>query len=101
MAIIDDLTPGNLTGGRRVAVTGTINSDGTVGPVGGVEQKAITARHNDVSLMIVPKDELKDARKGAGNLKVVGVDTIDEALAALQKAGGAPVPPASAVAARS
>jgi PDZ domain-containing protein len=101
LAIIDDLTAGSLTGGRRVAVTGTINSDGTVGPVGGVEQKAITARHNAVSLMIVPKEELKDAHQGAGNLKVVGVGTIDEALAALRKAGGAPVPPASAVAARS
>ena len=101
LAIIDDLTPGDLTGGRRVAVTGTINPDGTVGPVGGVEQKAITARHNDVSMMIVPKQELKDARAGAGNLKVVGVDTIDDALAALQTAGGAAVPPASAVAARS
>ena len=57
--------------------------------------------HNAVSLMIVPKDELKDARQGAGKLKVVGVGTIDEALSALQKAGGAPVPPASAVATRS
>jgi PDZ domain-containing protein len=101
LALIDDLTPGNLTGGRRVAVTGTINPDGTVGAVGGVEQKAITARHNDVALMIVPKAELKDARRGSGNLKVVGVDTVDEALAALQTAGGAAVPPVSAVAARS
>jgi PDZ domain-containing protein len=82
-------------------VTGTINSDGTVGAVGGVEQKAITARHNDVSLMIVPKDELKDAHKGSGNLKVVGVGTVDEALAALQGAGGASVPPASPATARS
>jgi PDZ domain-containing protein len=82
-------------------VTGTINTDGSVGAVGGVEQKAITARHNDVSLMIVPKAELKDARRGSGNLKVVGVDTVDEALAALQTAGGAAVPPVSAVAARS
>jgi Lon-like protease len=82
-------------------VTGTINPDGTVGPVGGVEQKAITARHNDVSMMIVPKQEVKDARAGAGNLKVVGVDTIDDALAALRTAGGGAVPPASAVAARS
>ena len=49
LAIIDDLTPGDLTGGKRVAVTGTIAADGTVGPVGGVEQKAITARHNGVS----------------------------------------------------
>ncbi len=45
LAIIDDMTPGDLTGGRRVAVTGTINADGSVGEVGGVEQKAITARH--------------------------------------------------------
>ena len=45
LAIIDDLTPGALTGGKRVAVTGTIAPDGSVGAVGGVEQKAITARH--------------------------------------------------------
>ncbi len=44
LAIIDDLTPGSLTGGKRVAVTGTIQADGSVGAVGGVEQKAITAR---------------------------------------------------------
>jgi PDZ domain-containing protein len=101
LAIIDDLTPGNLTGEKRVAVTGTIDSDGKVGPVGGVEQKAITARHNDVSLMIVPRQEVKDARAGAGRLRVVGVGTLDEALAALQRAGGSPVPPAPSAVARS
>jgi PDZ domain-containing protein len=101
LAIIDDLTPGNLTGGNRVAVTGTINGDGIVGPVGGVEQKAITARHNGVKLMIVPREEVKDARAGAGDVKVVGVHTLDEALAALEKAGGAPVPPTSSAPARS
>lgn len=101
LAIIDDLTPGDLTGGKRVAVTGTINADGSVGEVGGVSQKAITARTNGVQMMIVPKSEVKDARRGAGNLRVVGVDTVDEALAALQKAGGAEVPPPSTTAARS
>jgi PDZ domain-containing protein len=101
LAIIDDLTPGDLTGGKRVAITGTIASNGDVGVVGGVEQKAITARHNGVSYMIVPSDEVKDARAGAGSVRVVGVHNIDEALAALQKAGGAPVPPASPVPARS
>jgi PDZ domain-containing protein len=101
LAIIDDLTPGDLTGGKRVAVTGTISPEGRVGPVGGVEQKAITARHNDVELMLVPRSELKDARAGSGDVRVVGVDTIDEALDALQQAGGSPVPPTSTVAARS
>ncbi|MET0627657.1 MAG: PDZ domain-containing protein, partial [Acidimicrobiia bacterium] len=87
LAIIDDLTPGDITGGKRVAVTGAIAADGSVLPVGGVEQKAITARHNDVDLMLVPRSELAAARKGANGLRVVGVDTFDEALAALQKAG--------------
>lgn len=101
LAIIDDLTPGDLTGGKRVAVTGTIDPNGRVGAVGGVEQKAITARHNDVELMIVPKSEVKDARSGADGMRVVGVDTIDQALDALRAAGGAAVPPPSTVAARS
>lgn len=101
LAIIDDLTPGDLTGGQRVAVTGTIDAEGRVGEVGGVEQKAITARTNGVQLMIVPKGEVKDARRGAGAVRVVGVGTIDEALAALREAGGVEVPPPSTTAARS
>jgi Lon-like protease len=105
LAIIDDLTPGALTGGERVAITGTIAPDGSVGEVGGVEQKAITARTNGVQLMIVPKAEVKDARRGAGSVRVVGVSTVDEALAALAAAGGVPVrtpvPPPASTAARS
>jgi PDZ domain-containing protein len=101
LAIIDDLTPGSLTGGKRVAATGTIQPDGSVGEVGGVEQKAITARTNGVQLMIVPKAEVRDARRGAGDVRVVGVDDVDGALAALRGAGGAAVPPPSTTAARS
>jgi PDZ domain-containing protein len=101
LAIIDDLTPGSLTGDKDVAVTGTIQPDGTVGEVGGVEQKAITARTNGVQLMIVPKAEVADARRGAGDVRIVGVENIDEALDALHEAGGAEVPPPSTTAARS
>ncbi len=101
IAIIDDLTPGSLTGGKQVAVTGTIAPDGSVGEVGGVEQKAITARTNGVQLMIVPKSEVEDARRGAGDVRVVGVKDIDEALDALHEAGGVEVPPPSTTAARS
>lgn len=101
LAIIDDLTPGSLTGGKRVAVTGTIQPDGRVGPVGGVQQKAITAKTNDVQLMLVPSSEVKDARRGAGKVRVVGVDTLDDALRALARVGGAQVPPPSTTAARS
>jgi PDZ domain-containing protein len=101
LAVVDDLTPGDLTGGQHVAITGAIAPDGSVQPVGGVEQKAITARNQGVGLMIVPRDELPAARRGAGDMPVVGVDSLDDALAALQQHGGAPVPPPTTTAARS
>jgi len=94
LAIIDDLTPGDLTGGRRVAITGSIQPDGSVGIVGGVEQKAVTARRNGARLMLVPVGEAKTAREHAEGMKVVAVRTVDDALAALAANGGDPVPAA-------
>ena len=96
LTIIDDLTPGNLTGGKTVAVTGTIQGDGTVGAVGGVPQKAVAARRAGARMMIVPRDEVRDARTKAGDMKVVGVTTLDQALTALRAAGGAAIPPRAA-----
>ncbi len=96
LAIIDDLTRGDLTGGGRVAITGSIESDGTVGVVGGVEQKAVTARRQGARLMIVPVGEEKAARAHADGMQVVAVRNVDEALAALAAQGGDPVLPATA-----
>jgi PDZ domain-containing protein len=94
LAIIDDLTPGDLTGGRRVAITGSIQPDGSVGIVGGVEQKAVTARRAGARLILVPVGEAKAAREHAEGMKVVAVRTVDDALAALAANGGDPVPTA-------
>jgi PDZ domain-containing protein len=94
LAIIDDMTPGDLTGGKRVAITGSIEPDGGVGVVGGVEQKAVTARRNGARLMLVPVGEAKAARAHADGMKVVAVRTVDDALAALAANGGDPVPTA-------
>jgi PDZ domain-containing protein len=93
LAIVDDLSPGDLTGGRKVAITGSIEADGRVGPVGGVAQKAVTARDAGATLMLVPFGEGKQAREHAGDMKVVVVRTLDDALRALEAAGGDPVPP--------
>ena len=93
------MTPGSLTGGRKVAVTGEMLSDGTVGEIGGVAQKAVAAKDAGATLMLVPKSEARDARPTAGSMKVEGVRTLDDALAALRRAGGAaidvPVPQAA------
>jgi PDZ domain-containing protein len=106
LAITDALTPGDLTGGTRVAVTGTIDPDGNVGEIGGIEQKAVAARAAGVKLFLVPqcssedpsaalarcRTDLDRARKRVGSrVKVIPVATFTEALRALQDAGGAPV----------
>ena len=83
LAILDELEAGSLTGGRSVAVTGTIAADGTVGRVGGVAQKAVAARRAGARLMLVPTEEVGEARKHAGGMKVFGVATFDEAVTAL------------------
>jgi PDZ domain-containing protein len=92
LAIVDDLTPGDLTGGKRVAITGQINPDGSVTPVGGVAQKTIAARESGAKLMLVPAGEAATARAHADGMPIETIRTLDDALAALQRAGGAPVP---------
>lgn len=93
LSVLDALSPADLTGGLSVAVTGTIAPDGTVGSVGGVEQKTVTARANGADLFLVPADEVEIAKRRAGDLAVVGVEDVDDALRALDAAGGEPLAP--------
>ncbi len=96
LALIDELTKGELTGGRNVAVTGTIDVDGNVGDVGGVVQKTAAVRHAGARLFLVPPGEYDQARAHAGRrLKVVKVATLADALSALAQNGGEPVKLAS------
>jgi PDZ domain-containing protein len=89
LAVIDVLTPGNLTGGSTVAVTGTISPSGQVGRVGGVPQKAAAAMGAGATVYLVPVDEAEQARRRAGDaMEVVPVATLDEALAYLATISG-------------
>jgi PDZ domain-containing protein len=101
LTILDELTPGDLTGAKKVAVTGTIRPDGSVGPIGGAQQKAVTAREAGAKLFLVPTEEVKDARSRSDGMKVVGIRTLDDALDQLHRFGGAetglpPAPPSPA-----
>jgi PDZ domain-containing protein len=88
LSIIDLLTEGELTGGARIAVTGTIAPDGTVGNVGGVGQKAAAAHEAGAAVFIVPTASVDVAREHARGMPVIGVDTLDDALDALASMGG-------------
>jgi PDZ domain-containing protein len=89
LGVIDALSSGDLTGGRKVAVTGTIDGDGNVGDVGGVPQKTVAVRNAGAVAFLVPKVEYQTALKKAGSkLKVIPVSTLDDALNALASLGG-------------
>jgi len=89
LELLDVLTPGELTGGVVVAATGDLQPDGTVGPIGGVAQKAITVRRAGAKVFLVPRANLEEARSRAGSgLQVLPVDSFDDALRALGELEG-------------
>ncbi len=96
LVLIDELTPGSLTGGTPVAVTGTIELDGSVGAVGGLPQKAAAASRAGAQVFLVPAaqseaDIAAAQRAGGTDLEVIAVASLDEALAVLESLGGDPV----------
>ena len=89
LALLDELTPGELTGGKKVAATGTIEIDGAVGDVGGVKQKTAAVIAAGASIFLVPPGEYEEAKQRAGKrIEVVKVANLNQALDALGKLGG-------------
>jgi PDZ domain-containing protein len=90
LEIIDELTPEDLTHGRRIAGTGTINVDGVVGPIGGIRQKVFGAIDAGAEIILVPADNYDEALTAAGDkITVVKVATIEDAIAYLNSLGTA------------
>ena len=80
LAIYDTLTPGSLTGGQIVAGTGTIDATGKVGPIGGIQQKVVSARQSGAELFLVPADNCADATRAPNEgMRLVKATTMHEA----------------------
>jgi PDZ domain-containing protein len=84
LTIYDLVTPNDLTGGRLIAGTGTIDRDGRVGPIGGVEQKIAAAERAKAAYFLVPPENAEAALQVAKQIEVIPVATFQEALAFLQ-----------------
>lgn len=92
LSIVELLGPEDLTGGRIIAGTGTVDRDGQVGAVGGVRQKvsgatAPASGDEPAAVFLVPRGNLKEARRAAvdSDVLLVPVDTLGEALDALSE----------------
>jgi Lon-like protease len=93
LGIIDKLKPEDLTGGKIIAGTGTIDPAGAVGPIGGVPQKLVGAIAAGATYFLTPKDNCAEAVANAQpGLTLVQVATLDEALAALGQIRGGQQP---------
>ena len=82
---------GNVDRGLRVAATGELQLDGGVSPVGGIKQKVIGARRTGADVFLVPAgDNAEEARRYAGDLPVIAVESFRQALRALATMGRKP-----------
>lgn len=89
LGIVDKLdgdgSGGDLTGGRTIAGTGTIEADGKVGAVGGVSLKTQAARRDGASVFLVPKAECKEAHAELpAGLRLIPVTTLKGAVSSLR-----------------
>ncbi|MFV1970937.1 MAG: PDZ domain-containing protein [Acidimicrobiia bacterium] len=84
LQIVDQLTEDEITKGLRIAGTGTIRRDGTVGPIGGVRQKVYGAIDAGAYAVLIPAGNFEEALEAAGDdIQLVRVETVDDALAFL------------------
>jgi PDZ domain-containing protein len=85
LGIVDKLTPGGLTGGRTIAGTGTIDKQGKIGPIGGIQQKVAAAVSAGATVFFAPASECADAKAAApSSLTLVSVKTLHGAVEALE-----------------
>uniref|UniRef100_A0AAU2JT54 endopeptidase La n=1 Tax=Streptomyces sp. NBC_00049 TaxID=2903617 RepID=A0AAU2JT54_9ACTN len=86
LGIVDKLTPEDLTGGKFVAGTGTIDETGKVGPIGGIQMKTIGAREAGAEYFLTPAENCASASSHVPDgLTLVKVSTIGDATKALEK----------------
>jgi len=89
LGLMQELDPADLTGGLKVAATGTMSIDGSIGDVGGVAQKTIAVRGAGASVFFVPVQEYAVAKAHAGpKLKVYAVSSIGQVIRILESLGG-------------
>lgn len=96
ITLIDELTEGELLGGNDIAITGEVNLDGTVGPIGGLSSKASAVLQNGLKYFLVPaaqgEADIAKARRVVGDeVQIIPVASIDEILLVLRDLGGDPL----------
>lgn len=88
LALIDRMNEESVTDGRHIAGTGTIDPDGTVGPIGGIQQKVMAAASEGASIFLAPELNCQEITHVPDDMTVYSVDTLDTALEILDAPAG-------------
>lgn len=79
--VYNTLTEADITNGKKIAGTGTIEIDGSVRPVGGVKQKVIAAKRANSSLILVPQSNYDEVKVYIDeNTDIIAINSFEEAL---------------------
>ena len=84
LEIINQLLDEDLTAGRRIAGTGTIDFTENIGRIGGVTQKVVAAERAGAEYFLVPEANYEAAQSAARRIIVVSVDNLEQALGFLE-----------------
>jgi PDZ domain-containing protein len=84
LGIVDQLTPGELNGGENIAGTGTIDAEGTVGPIGGIRQKLYGARDAGADFFLAPSANCDEVVGHVPDgIQVFSTSTLEESIGIL------------------
>ena len=89
LEIYNQLTPKDLTKGLKIAGTGTIEEDGTIGQIGGIEHKLLGAEDDHTDIFLSPEgknyeDALKYKKAKKLKIKIISVKTLEDAIEKLE-----------------
>ena len=94
LGIVDVLTPGDLTGGRFIAGTGSITAEGVVQNIGGIQFKMAAARAAGATVFVLPVGECATALPAVPpGLQLVKAATLHDAVTALNDLNAGRTPP--------
>lgn len=84
LGIIEKLTPEDLLKGRVVAGTGTITMAGSIGAIGGIDDKIIAAKKAGATLFLAPAENCADVTHVPPGITIYSVKTLAEAVGVLK-----------------
>jgi len=85
LGLVELLTPDDLLQGRKIAGSGTISADGTVGAIGGIAEKIIAAKKTGATILFASKSNCDEIPKTVSGITIIAITNLNQAVSYLQQ----------------